>query len=1475
MANRALIVTGFLLLALAAPGPGQSPTPTPPTGAAFPIKNGKLITPLDANQFKIVNAPDPTGADDYATKGYVDTHGGGGGGGAGLSSITGDNGTATGLTLTISGTNVLTDPVFTLGATLSLANGGTGATTATGAKTALSLQNVDNTSDANKPVSTATQTALDLKADSTAVTASLAAFTGSSNIVTLGTIATGTWNATAISASKLPTLDAITAPAANLSLNSHKIISLADPTNATDATNKQYVDAVAVGGVPHPAVAAASTANLTLSGEQTIDGVATSASRVLAKNQTAGAENGIYVTAAGAWTRATDADTGAEIAGSVFVSGGTVNAATTWGVTTPQPITINTTAVAYTITGSNTIYSAGTGLQLVGSQFSLATMAANTFKGRTGTSGAPADLTVSDAKTVLSITNVENTALSTWAGSTNVTTLGTIATGTIPLPRLSPAPTTAGGLLMGITNPNATAFPRLTGNPTSAADTRTPTQMLGDIGAAAAFTASSPLSLSAGTLSIATASASATGALTNSDWTTFSAKVPPGRTLTTTAPLRISTATTPLSGAPGSDLSANRTIDMPASTNSVDGYLTSVDHTTFAGKANVTTQATFSVIGTAPTPRPWPTATPSGAPAAVAQEAGTMQSANLDGYATLPAANSLPPGSILTYMDAVTTKSFGRNFIALPGTDRLDGNLNSAAIWVRPFIAGGKYPGGGTYQFETNGVDNWFSVYANARAIRLQDAADATKEVTFDVSGQTSGTPGVIKPGVASGGIFTHTVTVVPTDNTVSGVVHDIGPTGTVAKSRLTPSEVLPVEYVIGTAGSNVVGGSFPVTPFDGTVDTVRIAGTLTAPIEVIWPPANAYDPGQTVALVDASGSTGPSTAVTVTSAFSNNFAGSGSFVFSDTNGRKEFTSDGVSNWTVSQTKVITPPYTPLNLSGTTFTLVSNTGAVKQNALINLANGVNNLVIPAPFDGMDIDLVLVQPGSGAAGTLNLPTGSKVSGGGAGLVTLTATNSAVDTLHGRYVGNLSSFLWNAPVLNYTSAALPAAPSGLADAGGTTSGKINLSWTDNASNETGFELYRATTGGGGFTLLAGGTLAANTTSYSDTTVQPATAYTYRIRAFNSGGFSAYNTSASISSLAGGPPADVLEWHFNENTGNAVGGTGGLPNGNMRIPAWTTSTESGSGAAFAPIVGMATINAPTITPTGPSSAGATSYQYHVIAWKTVAGNLYHNGHTVGSTANGPTLANFSTTNYNVITWTDISGADYYEIYRTVGGSTTGKISSTGPTLTPGSICSAGTCTFNDGNSFASGTYTSSLSSSTHIYDTTTSSPATVDYSGSQIISVSFWIKTTALSGISGAAVDIVSGGALTFKISAISGNRLQVTFPGNTLTLTGTVSDTTLNNGSWHNVVVVMDNSTAGNTLTNSASDNIRVYVDGPTQQTITPLTQTRAGAKAFANAAVVVGSTNFVGFIDDVRIYKHALTTTPTTGEIALIASGHAQ
>lgn len=89
--------------------------------------------------------------------------------------------------------------------------------------------------------------------------------------------------------------------------------------------------------------------NLTLSGEQTIDGVTTSASRVLVTAQSTAANNGIYVTAAGSWTRATDYDAATEVLRGrvIYVASGQLRAESLWTLTTAGTITVGSTSLAF------------------------------------------------------------------------------------------------------------------------------------------------------------------------------------------------------------------------------------------------------------------------------------------------------------------------------------------------------------------------------------------------------------------------------------------------------------------------------------------------------------------------------------------------------------------------------------------------------------------------------------------------------------------------------------------------------------------------------------------------------------------------------------------------------------------------------------------------------------------------------------------------------------------------------------------------------------------------------------------------------------------------------------------------------------------------------------------------------------------------------------------------------------------------
>jgi hypothetical protein len=117
-------------------------------------------------------------------------------------------------------------------------------------------------------------------------------------------------------------------------------------------------------------VRAASAGNLTLSGTQTVDGVALIANdRVLVKDQSSGANNGIYIVQAGSWVRATDADLAAEILQmSVFVQEGTANADKQFLLTTDAPITLGTTSLTFTQVngGGGGSYTEGLGIDISG-----------------------------------------------------------------------------------------------------------------------------------------------------------------------------------------------------------------------------------------------------------------------------------------------------------------------------------------------------------------------------------------------------------------------------------------------------------------------------------------------------------------------------------------------------------------------------------------------------------------------------------------------------------------------------------------------------------------------------------------------------------------------------------------------------------------------------------------------------------------------------------------------------------------------------------------------------------------------------------------------------------------------------------------------------------------------------------------------------------------------------------------------------
>jgi hypothetical protein len=149
-----------------------------------------------------------------------------------------------------------------------------------------------------------------------------------------------------------------------------------------DLTPKWYVDGVAAGMDWKESVRAASTANVNISTElengDTLDGVTlATGDRVLLKNQSTASQNGIYVVvASGAASRATDADSDAEVTSglTVWVEEGTVNADSAWTLVTDGAITLGSTSLSFTQTSGLGQITAGNGLSKTGNTLNIGTV---------------------------------------------------------------------------------------------------------------------------------------------------------------------------------------------------------------------------------------------------------------------------------------------------------------------------------------------------------------------------------------------------------------------------------------------------------------------------------------------------------------------------------------------------------------------------------------------------------------------------------------------------------------------------------------------------------------------------------------------------------------------------------------------------------------------------------------------------------------------------------------------------------------------------------------------------------------------------------------------------------------------------------------------------------------------------------------------------------------------------------------------
>jgi hypothetical protein len=244
----------------------------------------------------------------------------------------------------------------------------------------------------------------------------------------------------------------------------------------------------------------------------------------------------------------------------------------------------------------------------------------------------------------------------------------------------------------------------------------------------------------------------------------------------------------------------------------------------------------------------------------------------------------------------------------------------------------------------------------------------------------------------------------------------------------------------------------------------------------------------------------------------------------------------------------------------------------------------------------------------------------------------------------------------------SASAPTAPSNLTATAASTS-QINLSWTDNSNNETGFRIERSPDGSTGWTEIA--TPAANTTTYQNTGLTASTTYYYRVRAYNASGNSGYSNTANATTTGTLPAApsnltataassSQINLSWTDNSNNETG---------FRIE------RSTDGSIFSEIT---TVSANITSYQNTGLAASTIYYYRVRAYNGTGNSAYSNTANTTSLGTAPTApssltATAASSSQINLSWTDNSNNETgFRIERSPDNSTWAEITTVSSNIT-----------------------------------------------------------------------------------------------------------------------------------------------------------------------------------------------------------------